>query len=242
MAGQLLNPLLGFGAGALTIFSPCVLPLVPVVLGSAAQQHRWGPAALAAGLIASFTSVGFVLAVFGSRLGVDTEQVRLVGAAFLAAAGIYLFMPKLQDRVAEFAAPLINWAGQRQHGIDSSGLSGQVGIGVLLGVIWSPCVGPTLGAAIALAAQGQQLGGVAVTIAAFGGGIAAALLAIALLGRRLFDRMRGGVASSAKKGKSALGVILLLVGLAILTGMDRLLEAAFLSQAPDWLIRLAAFL
>jgi cytochrome c-type biogenesis protein len=109
-------------------------------------------------------------------------------------------------------------------------------------VIWSPCVGPTLGAAIALAAQGQQLGGVAVTIAAFGGGIAAALLAIALLGRRLFDRMRGGVASSAKKGKSALGVILLLVGLAILTGMDRLLEAAFLSQAPDWLIRLAAFL
>jgi len=83
MSGEVLNPLLAFGAGALTILSPCVLPLVPVVLGSAAQRHRLGALALAAGLVASFTIVGFVLAAFGSMLGVDPDQVRLVGAVIL---------------------------------------------------------------------------------------------------------------------------------------------------------------
>jgi cytochrome c biogenesis protein CcdA len=237
MAGQILYPLLSFGAGVLTIFSPCVLPLVPVVLGSAAQRHRLGPVALALGLIASFTSVGFVLAVFGSRLGIDTEQVRSVGAVILAAAGIYLLVPALQDRVALAAAPLIAWAGQRQQWFDD-GLLGQASIGVLLGVIWSPCVGPTLGAAIALAAQGKQLSEVALTMGAFAAGIASVLLAIAFLGRRLFDRIRGNAAAKAGTGKLALGGVLLIVGASILTGLDRLIEAMFVARAPDWLIAL----
>jgi cytochrome c-type biogenesis protein len=236
MAGQTLNPLLGFGAGALTILSPCVLPLVPVVLGSAAQRHRLGPAALALGLVASFTLVGFVLAVFGSRLGIDTEQVRSSGAVILAAAGIYLLFPALQDRLALAAGPLIAWAGRRQQGFDDGGLLGQALIGLLLGVIWSPCVGPTLGAAIALAAQGRNLSEVAVTMGAFAAGIASVLLAIAFLGRKLFDRIRGNAAASAKTGKLALGGILLIVGASILTGLDRLIESIFVTRAPDWLI------
>ena len=64
-----LNPLLAYAAGALTILSPCVLPLVPIVLGSAAQRHRLGPLALAAGLVGSFTIVGFAVAVLAHRPG-----------------------------------------------------------------------------------------------------------------------------------------------------------------------------
>ena len=103
MAGEVLNPLLAFAAGALTILSPCVLPLVPVVLASAGQRHRHGPFALAGGLIASFTIVGFVLAVFGTRLGVDAEQLRSSGALILAAAGLFLLVTKIQDFVAAVA-------------------------------------------------------------------------------------------------------------------------------------------
>ena len=236
MAGELLNPLLGFGAGVLTILSPCVLPLVPVVLGSAAQRHRLGPLALALGLIASFTTVGFALAVFGSRLGIDAEQVRSGGGVILAAAGIYLLAPVLQDRFALAAGPLIAWAGRCQQDFDNGGLIGQASIGVLLGVIWSPCVGPTLGAAIALAAQGQRLSAVALTMGAFATGIGSILLAIAFLGRKLFDRIRGDAAAKAKTGKLALGGILLIVGGLIMTGFDRLIEANFVETAPDWLI------
>ena len=242
MATPLLSPILAFGAGSLTILSPCVLPLVPVVLGSAAQKHRLGPVALVLGLIISFTLVGFVLAVFGTKLGVTAEQVRKVGAAILIVAGAYLAHPALQDQVAVRAAPLVAWAGDRQLAIEGSGLHGQFGIGALLGVVWSPCVGPTLGAAIALAAQGRDLGSVALTMAAFGTGIAAALLAIAFLGRSLFNRVRGTLSGTAKSGKTILGSVLLAVGIAILTGVDRSIEAAFLTHAPDWLIRITTTL
>lgn len=238
MTGEVLNPLLAFAAGGLTILSPCVLPLVPVVLASAGQRHRLGAPALAAGLVASFTIVGFVIAAFGARLGVDADQLRASGALILAAAGIFLIVPKLQDLAAAAAAPLVAWAGERQQAFDESGLWGQGAIGILLGLVWSPCVGPTLGAAVALAAQGQQLPRVAATMASFASGIATALLCIAFLGRGLFQRVRGPLAANAKLAKIALGAILLLVGILILTGFDRTLEATFVEAAPGWLVKL----
>jgi len=238
MTGEVLNPLLAFVAGALTILSPCVLPLVPVVLASAGQRHRLGALALAGGLVASFTIVGFVVAAFGARLGIDTDQLRTSGALILGAAGVFLVVPKLQDFVADAASPLVAWAGERQQSFDTGGLFGQGAIGVLLGLVWSPCVGPTLGAAIALAAQGKELSRVALTMAAFGTGIAAVLLFIALLGRSLFQRVRHGLAGNAKIAKIALGGILLVVSSLILTGLDRIIEGRFVEAAPDWLVRL----
>jgi len=237
MAGEVLNPLLGYGAGVLTILSPCVLPLVPVVLGSAAQRHRYGPLALAFGLVAGFTSVGFLLAVFGSSLGIDANAVRISGAIMLAIAGVFLLATPLQDALANAAGPLIAWAGDRQQNFDDRGLLGQGMIGLLLGLVWSPCVGPTLGAAVALAAQGEELGQVAATMAAFSAGIATVLLVIAFVGRNLFNRMKGSVSATAKSAKFVLGAMLLAVGLLILTGLDRSIETYFVTAAPDWLIR-----
>lgn len=101
-----LNPLLGYAAGALTILSPCVLPLVPIVLAGAAQRGRWAPLALAGGLVASFTLTGFLLALLGAQAGFDGEGVRLFGAIILALAGLVLLVPALQ-RVVERAAALL---------------------------------------------------------------------------------------------------------------------------------------
>lgn len=238
MSGEVLNPLLAFAAGALTILSPCVLPLVPVVLASAGQRHRFGAVALAGGLVSSFTIVGFALAAFGTRLGVDADQLRVSGAAILGAAGLFLLVPKLQDLVANGASPLVAWAGERQQSFDHGGLFGQAAIGVLLGLVWSPCVGPTIGAAIALAAEGKELSRVAITMAAFATGIAAVLLAVALLGRSLLNRLRPAIAGNAKVAKAALGGILLLVSILILTGLDRAIEGQFVNSAPEWLVQL----
>jgi len=242
MAGEVLNPLLAFAAGALTILSPCVLPLVPVVLASAAQRHRFGALALAAGLIASFTIVGFTVAAFGSRLGIDSEQLRTFGAFILGAAGALLLLPRVQDRVAIAVSPLEAWAGERQQAFDKSGFGGQAAIGALLGLVWSPCVGPTLGAAIALAAQGQDLSRVALTMAAFATGISAVLVLIAFLGRRLFNRVRGGLASNAAIAKKILGGILIAISILITSGLDRTIEAKFVRAAPDWLVQLTTAL
>jgi len=237
MAGEFLNPLLAYCAGVLTILSPCVLPLVPVILGSAAQKHRWGPLALAAGLVGGFTAIGFLLAVFGSSLGIDPNTVRLWGAVILTAAGIFLLASPLQSALASVSGPLTTWASERQQRFDDQGLFGQTMIGLLLGLVWSPCVGPTLGAAVALASQGEELAQVAATMAAFSAGIATVLLVVAFIGRNLFNRVKGSVATTAKSAKLLLGAALLAVGLLILTGIDRMIEGYFVTAAPDWLIR-----
>lgn len=231
-----LSPILSFAAGALTILSPCVLPLVPIVLGSAAQQHKWGPLALAAGLVASFTTVGFAVAALGASSGFDGEIVRTFGAILLVIAGIALVVPQVQVMLTKMATPLANWASQRQAGLDRFGLAGQAAIGVLLGLVWSPCVGPTLGAATALAAQGEQLGEVAVVMLSFGLGIASVLLAIAFATRGFLAKWRGKLMSTGSGGKRVLGAMLLAVGIFIVTGTDRRVESILVAASPDWLI------
>ncbi|WP_353227390.1 cytochrome c biogenesis CcdA family protein [Novosphingobium sp.] len=232
----LLNPFLGFAAGALTILSPCVLPLVPIVLGSAAQKHRFGPFALAFGLVASFTTIGMAVAILGPALGFNGEGLRIAGALVLVAAGLTLVVPAMQTRLTSLATPLANWANARQVGLDRFGLAGQAAIGALLGVVWSPCVGPTLGAATALAAQGQDIGQVAVVMLAFALGIATVLLALAFASRGLLARWRGRLLTTGSGGKRALGMVLAAVGLFIVTGLDRSAERVIVSASPDWLI------
>lgn len=231
-----LSPVLAFAAGALTILSPCVLPLVPIVLGSAAQQHKWGPLALATGLVAAFTSVGLIVAVLGASSGFDGEIVRTFGAVLLILAGIALVVPQVQAALTRLATPVANWASQRQQGLERFGLAGQAAIGVLLGLVWSPCVGPTLGAATALASQGDKLAEVAFIMFAFALGIATVLLVIAFATRGFLTKWRGKLMSTGSGGKRVLGALLLAVGIFIMTGVDRQVEGMLVAASPDWLI------
>jgi cytochrome c-type biogenesis protein len=233
-----LNPLLAYVAGILTILSPCVLPLVPIVLGSAAQQSRFGPLALAAGLVISFTGVGLFVASLGATSGFDPENVRSFGAVLLLLAGLVLVVPQLQTQITRLATPLADWANRRQAGLERFGLAGQFAIGALLGLVWSPCVGPTLGAATVLASQGQNLGQVTIVMAAFGLGIASVLLLIAVATRGFLSRWRGRLMSAGGNGKRVLGGLLLVVGVLIMTGGDRAFEAVVVAASPDWLIDL----
>src|SRR6266508_5838340 len=91
---------LGYGAGALSTLSPCVLPLLPIILLGALEQHAWGPVALAAGLSASFASVGIFLASLGFSIGIDPTAFRLGVAALILIIGIVLLVPVLQRRLA----------------------------------------------------------------------------------------------------------------------------------------------
>jgi cytochrome c-type biogenesis protein len=231
-----LNPALGFAAGALTILSPCVLPLIPIVLGGAAQGGRWGPLALAAGLVLSFTAAGFGLAALGVSGALGVQGLRITGAGMLALFGIILLVPRMQHAVERLTGPVASWAGDRQAGLERHGLIGQAAIGALLGLVWSPCVGPTLGAATVLAAQGENLAQAGMVMFAFGLGIASMLLLIALAGRSLLARVRGRLLHAGSNGRRVLGALLLGTGIFIGTGLDRIAEAALVRISPDWLI------
>lgn len=222
-------------AGVLSTLSPCVLPILPVVLGAAATEHRFGPAALGAGLGLSFVAIGLFVATAGFAIGLDGGVFRAVGALALLTIGTVLIVPRLQERVATFASPVSNWATERFGGGRGAGLSGQFAVGLLLGAVWSPCVGPTLGAASVLAAQGKDLAQVTLTMLMFGFGAALPLVLIGMLSRQVVVRLRGRMLAAGGALKSALGVFLVFGSLAVLTGLDKTVEAALVAASPEWL-------
>jgi cytochrome c biogenesis protein CcdA len=225
----------GFAAGVLSTLSPCVLPLLPLVLGPAMASHRLGLPALAAGVVLSFVGIGLFVATIGFSIGLDGDVFREIGAVLLAALGVLLLSGALQQRFALAAGGIGNAGNRLMSGRSFSGPGGQFLLGVLLGAVWSPCVGPTLGAASVLAAQGRDLGSVAVVMVAFGLGTAIPLLLIGLLSREALGRWRGRLVSAGKTGKILLGGAALVVSMMILTGLDRAAETALVAASPAWL-------
>jgi cytochrome c-type biogenesis protein len=226
---------LAFAAGLLSILSPCVLPLVPIVLGTAIVAHPLGAVALAAGLSLSFTVLGLLLALVGFGLGIDAGMFRDAAAAIMIGLGVVLVIPSWQARLAAAGGPISSWADRRFGGVASSGLAGQFAIGLLLGAVWSPCVGPTLGATSLLAAQGHDLPEVALTMAVFGVGAALPLILLGLLSRATLMRVRSSLMSAGKLGKGLLGAAFIVVGVAIVSGADKRIEAALVAASPPWL-------
>jgi len=225
---------LGLLAGVLSTLSPCVLPILPIVLAGAVAGHRLGPLALAAGLSLSFVTIGLFVALIGFQIGLDGEVMRILAAAMLAALGIVLISPALQRRLAAGASSLGGVAARFQP----EGLTGQFVLGLLLGAAWSPCVGPTLGAAATLAAQRQSVGSVALVMLMFGVGAALPLVLIGALSREAMQRWRGRLLGAGNSGKKALGALMLALAVLMIAGVDRQLEAVLVDLSPGWLTAL----
>jgi cytochrome c-type biogenesis protein len=230
---------LAFLAGLLSALSPCVLPLLPLVLGAAAAEHKWAPALLTLGVALSFVLIGLFVATLGFSIGLDGDAFRYAAAAIMAVLGVVLLVPGLQARIAAAGGPISDKLSAAFGGAPAtSGLFGQFGVGLLLGAVWSPCVGPTLGAASVLASRGQDLGAVAGTMAVFGLGAAAPLLLLGLVSRKAFARWRDPLLHAGKRLKQGMGLAFLALGLLIVSGADKSLEAALVTASPDWLVDL----
>jgi cytochrome c-type biogenesis protein len=229
---------LGYAAGVLSTLSPCVLPLLPILIASAVVSHRWGVYALAMGLIISFAAVGTLVASIGASLGVEPTMFRNIGAVILIAFGVVLLSVSLQQKFASATSSLSGLGDSLLAKLNVDGVKGQFLIGLALGVIWSPCVGPTLGAATTLAAQGSSLPQVALLMAIFGLGAGSPLVLLGSLSRSTVMRMRGKMLSAGAAGKYVLGSVFVLIGLAIISGLDKAFETWILALSPDWLTQL----
>lgn len=225
-------------AGLLSVINPCVLPLLPILLAGAASAHRFGPLALAGGLALSFTAIGLFVALLGFSIGIDAEFFRGVAAVLFVALGAVLLLPALSARVALAGAPIANRAEHVFGGYLPSGLGGQFAVGMLLGAVWVPCSGPTIAAASVLAARSESLGTVTATMLVFGLGAALPLAALGMVSRQVLLRWRSRMMAAGGRLRTALGIVLVILGFSILTGLDRMLETALLDVAPAWLIEL----
>ncbi|WP_347986599.1 cytochrome c biogenesis CcdA family protein [Methylomonas sp. AM2-LC] len=225
-------------AGILSTLSPCVLPLLPILAGAALNTHRLGLYALAGGLALSYTLIGLLLAAMGSVLGLDPALVRNLAALLLIVFGAILISERLQTlfsaATAKFSSAGQPWLAQ----ISGDNLTGQFMLGLLLGVVWSPCVGPTLGAAMTLASQGGNLFHTGMVMLFFGTGASLPLIALGSLSQQGLFSNKTKLLLTGKKGKMLFGGLLIGAGILIISGLDKLLEIWILNHAPEWLTRL----
>ena len=229
---------LSFLAGLLTILSPCVLPLAPLVVSASRAQTIAGPLALAGGLALTFGLVGGALAAAGVEAG-DSRLLRFASAALLVFAGVALLSPALQARIERALAPLAHGSAALERRLPV-GLLGQAALGAALALAWAPCAGPTLGAAFALAASGGSRGFAMLSMAIFALGAATSLLAAGFGLGRLAGRGRARTRFAVAGARTVFGATLIAVGLAVVTGLDHRLEAWALTAMPDWFVAFSA--
>jgi cytochrome c biogenesis protein CcdA len=233
-----ISVLFGLLAGALTTLSPCVLPVLPFVLYAALDEHRFGPLAVAAGMATTFAAVGILISGAGQAIGVSGDAVRYSAAALMAAFGVVLLSSRLQDRFAVLSAPLTNWLNRSAEGLGLSGVAGQFALGALLGAIWSPCSGPTLGVAVTLAASSETISKAGAIMLFFGIGASIPLLAIAYGSRATLRHRKAALQQLGRSAKPILGGVVLAAALLVLSGVDKIIEAELVRSMPDWLTTL----
>lgn len=220
----------------LSTLAPCVLPLLPVAAATALARHRLGPVALAAGLAAAFAAVGVFVATAGYPIGLDGSWFRRTAAILLVFLGATHMSAQPRGRLAPSGARLPAAGRWLLAPLKVPPWSAELAAGVLLGAVWVPSVGPTLGKATLLAVQHAALPQVGLLMLVFGLGAAAPLVALGLLLRGFLPQ------AAAERGAALFGALLVAVGALVLTGLETRLEALAVEHSPPLLIDLATAL
>ncbi len=239
MSLDLSLPQLGLSllAGSLTTLSPCVLPLLPLVVGGAVQHHRLSPVAMGLGMAVAFALIGWLVGLLGPAIGLDADHVRVFGAIMLILLASVFWIPSWSERFAQWAMPLATSAQNASAGLDAGSLKGAFLLGGVLGLVWSPCSGPLLASALALVlSEGGALPGTLI-LGVFGLGAAVPLVAVAYASRSGFERWRDRALHRIDHVKKGFAVLLGLAGVAILMGWDKALEAWALDHLPEAWVR-----
>ena len=199
--------------GLLTVLSPCVLPILPLIIGRSLQSHRYGPLVLVVGLISGFAATGSLLGVTASWFTRLMSALRAVAIVLLLFAGILAIFPAWSYRL--FGRLRLAWVKEPAR----VGLIGEFWLGSQLGLLWTPCAGPVLGSILVLAAVQHNALGAFVLLVLYGLGAGLPLLAIAYGGRYL-SRYLLNLRSYGAVLQRIGGVIVVLTAIAILLGWD----------------------
>ncbi|SMX25133.1 cytochrome c biogenesis CcdA family protein [Boseongicola aestuarii] len=234
-----MDLLLGYVAGLLTLINPCVLPILPIVLATSLQAGRAGPLALAAGMSISFVALGLFVAVLGRTFGITEDTVSNVAAVLMIGFGVILLVPRLSARFATATAGVSMQADAGIDRIDQNGLTGQFTAGVLLGAVWSPCIGPTLGGAISLASQGESLFRAGAIMITFALGVSSIILALGYGAQSVIRQRQAMMRRFATAARPVMGAVFIAVGVAILLKFHHVLEIWALDNLPVWFTELS---
>jgi cytochrome c biogenesis protein CcdA/thiol-disulfide isomerase/thioredoxin len=220
-----------FIAGLVTAVSPCVLPILPIVLASGAGGDRRRPYLVIVGLIASFSFFTLASVQLIGALHLPSSTLRDVAIVVIAVFGLTLVVPALTTRF-ERATARVPAIGARLAHAGGAGVAGGLITGVGLGLVWTPCAGPILGAITSLAVTAPGSGATLALVVAYSVGAGLPLLAIALGGRAASARLH--LRSAAGWANRALGILVLATAGLMAVGADTALSATLTNQLPDW--------
>ena len=220
-------------AGVVTIAGPCILPLLPIILGtSTVRQHKSRPLFIILGFILSFTVFAVLFAVVSRQLDLDPQLFRTIAAVIIGLFGVVMLVPNLQENLFAKLQPLLTRVTPKADPA-SADLWGGFLLGASLGLVWTPCAGPVLGSILTLIAANQNLGQAGALLFAYALGAGIPMFAIAYGGQAAMTRVRF-LSRYAVIIQRVFGIIIILVALALLTGAEVRLQAWLLDKAP-WL-------
>lgn len=225
-----------FLAGVVTVLSPCILPLLPLILSSADGQGKQKPLGVVVGFVASFTFFTLFLSTFVRWLGIPAESFRAVAVVLLMVMALSLLLPAVQARLEMLFsrfANLLPATGQRQ------GFGGGLLIGLSLGLLWTPCVGPILAAVISLALTGSVTVTAAVITFAYALGTAVPMFLIMLAGSTALQRVPWLVRRSSQIQR-AFGLLMILTAVAIALQWDRQFQLYIVENFPGYITGLTS--
>lgn len=228
-----------FIAGLATVITPCVLPILPAVL-SGSVGSRLRPIAIVTGMTITFTLMGILINAVAS-FGIFADYLRWISIFVIISMGAILFDDDVNNAYVNVSSSIVNFARERLSfvgGLASKapggGLLSALFLGMSLGVLWIPCVGPILGAVFAyvqLSSGGADLMYGTFLLIVYSMGVSLPMLIIAYSGKRISGNVRWFV----QRGhffKRLSGLVLILVGLMMLFGIDRIIKAALLPYFP----------
>lgn len=219
-----------FLAGVVTILSPCILPILPIVLSSSIGGGKRRPFGVVIGFILSFTFFTLLLTSLVRSIGISPETLRSISIIIILIFGISLLLPNFQLLLERLFTKLSSLTPNTSG---KSGFSGGLLIGVSVGLLWTPCVGPILGSVIALAITGTVTGTALLVTLSYSAGTAIPMLAIVFGGRQLLTRVPWLLKNTAKIQK-VFGVVMILTAIAIYFNIDRNFQAYILDKFPNY--------
>jgi cytochrome c biogenesis protein CcdA len=220
-------------AGVVTIAGPCILPLLPIILGtSTVRSHPARPLFIVLGFTLSFAAFAILFGLFGSVLGIKPETFRIIASVLIGGFGLIMLFPRLQESIFAKLGPALGKLGPKPQIADEGLWSGFL-LGTSLGLVWSPCAGPVLGSIVTLVAAKQNLAQAAVLLGAYALGAGLPMLVIAYGGQAATSKVRV-FAKYTQTLQRIFGALIILVAIGLLTGFDRTVQAWLLTNAP-WL-------
>lgn len=224
--------LLGFSflAGIVTILSPCILPVLPIVLSGSIGGGKRRPIGVVVGFVLSFTLFTLFLTSLVRAIGISPSVLRSVSIILIFLFGLSLLLPGFQKTLERLFAKLSGFAPMKKG---SPGFWGGFLVGLSIGLIWTPCVGPILGSVISLALTGTVTGTAFLITLAYSSGTAIPMLGITYGGRELLERVPWLTKNTGKIQK-IFGIIMMLTSIGIFFNVDRTFQAYILERFPQY--------